>query len=148
MQENFDKIMEFIFKWENWKSNDPDDAGGRTVWGITERIYPNEFPALWDMSKEESREYVKTIYHRDYWDKVNGDNLPKGTDAVVMDTAVNMGATFAEKLKGYDMMTATIERIKRYTEIAAIGNNIKFLRGWIRRVVDLYSFIKLNIYEI
>jgi hypothetical protein len=32
--------------------------------------------------------------------------------------------------------------MKRYTEIAAVGNNIKFLRGWTRRVIDLYYFIK------
>jgi hypothetical protein len=145
MQENFDKIMEFVFRWEGWHSDDPDDAGGRTVWGITERDYPEEFPALWDMDREEAKARAKVIFRMDYWDKVGGDGLPTKTDAVVMDTAVNMGITFANKLKGYDMMTAIIERIKRYTEISAVGNNIKFLRGWIRRVIDLYYFIKLNI---
>jgi len=143
MQENFDKAMEFILKWEGWHSDDPDDAGGKTVWGITERDYPEEFPALWNMGKEESKEYVKKFYKKDYWDKVGGDGLSKSVDIIIFDTAVNMGTTFANKLKGYDMNTALMERIKRYTEIAAIGNNIKFLRGWIRRVIDLYYFVKL-----
>jgi hypothetical protein len=145
MQENFDKIMEFVFIHEGYKSDDPDDAGGKTVWGITERDYPEEFPALWNMNKNDAQLRAKVLFRRDYWDKVGGDILPTKTDAVVMDTAVNMGISFANKLKGYDMMTAIIERIKRYTEIAAVGNNIKFLRGWIRRVIDLYYFIKLNI---
>jgi len=144
MTENFEKIMVFVFKWEGWKSNDPDDIGGRTVWGICEKYYPGDVPLIWDMTKEASKEYAKGIYRRDYWNKVDGDNLAAGTDAVVMDSAVNMGISFARKLKGYDMPTAMIERIKRYTEIAQHGNNIKFLRGWIRRVVDLYYFIKLN----
>ena len=144
MTENFNKIMEFIFLWEGWKSDDPDDAGGRTVWGICEKYYPDDVETMWNMTKEESKEYAKTIFRRDYWNRINGDNLPAKTDAVVMDTCVNMGHLFAEKISHYDMMTAIIERIKRYTEIAKVGNNIKFLRGWIRRVIDLYYFIKQN----
>jgi hypothetical protein len=144
MTENFDKIMEFVFKWEGWKSNDPDDAGGRTVWGIAEKYYPEDVELMWNMTKKDSQEYAKKIFHRDYWDRCNCNHIQKGTDAIVMDTCVNMGHIFAEKLKGYDPCTAVIERIKRYTEIAAVGNNIKFLRGWIRRAVDLYYFVKLN----
>jgi hypothetical protein len=144
MAANFGKSMEFVLKWEGWHSDDPDDVGGRTVWGITERDYPEEFPALWDMGRDESREYVKTIYRRDYWDKVRGDDLPAKTDIVVMDSAVNMGVYFANQLARYDNFTAIIKRIERYTEIAKANNgkNIKFLRGWIRRVVDLYYFIQ------
>jgi len=142
MTENFDKIMEFIFTWEGWKSNDPDDAGGRTVWGITERVYPEEFPALWDMSKEDSKVRAKFLFRRDYWDKINGDNLEKGKDAFIMDAAVNMGRYFAQQLKQYELNDAFMERLHRYIQIAAQGNNIKFLRGWFRRVYGLYWFIK------
>ena len=145
MQENFDKIMVFVFQHEGWKSDDPDDAGGRTVWGINEKAHPAEVAAMWDMTKEASQEYAKPIYRKEYWDKIDGDNLSAKTDVLLFDTAVNMGVTFALKLKGYDVNTAIIERIKRYTEIAAVGNNIKFLRGWIRRVCDLFYFIKLNV---
>ena len=144
MTDNFDKIMEFVFNHEGWKSDDPDDAGGRTVWGIAEKYYPDDVALMWDMTKEDAQEYAKTIYRRDYWNRINGDALPEKTDAVVMDTCVNMGHIFAEKIKGYDFFTGIIERIKRYTEIAHVGNNIKFLRGWIRRVIDLYYFIKQN----
>lgn len=136
--------MEFIFTWEGYKSDDPDDAGGRTVWGICEKYYPDDVELMWNMSKEESKEHAKIIFKRDYWNRCGCDALPKGTDAVVMDTCVNMGHIFAEKLKQYDTMTAIIERIKRYCEIAKVGNNIKFLRGWIRRAIDLYYFVKLN----
>lgn len=142
MTKNFDKIMEFVFKWEGYKSHDHDDAGGRTVWGITERDYPNEFPALWDMGKEEARARAKVIFRRDYWDKVDGDNLPDGVDALVFDTAVNMGTYFALQLKPLALDDAIMNRLERYTNIAAQGNNIKFLRGWFRRVLDLYHFIK------
>jgi lysozyme family protein len=144
MQENFDKIMEFVFRWEGYKSDDPDDVGGRTVWGITERDYPDEFPAIWNMSKEDAKARAKVIFRRDYWDKVDGDNLTSGLDALVFDTAVNMGRYFAYQLKPLNMNDAFMERMRRYTQIAAQGNNIKFLRGWTRRVIDLYYFIKDN----
>lgn len=145
MEANFDKIMEFIFKWEGWHSDIPGDAGGKTVWGITERVYPEEFPALWDMSKEDSKVRAKFLFRRDYWDKINGDDLPNGVDALVMDTCVNMGKFFALQLKPLSLSDGIMERLNRYTNIAAQGNNIKFLRGWFRRVYDLYQFIKLNI---
>lgn len=142
MTNNFDKIMEFVFRWEGWKSDDPDDAGHRTVWGITERDYPDDVPLMWDMSKQESQDYAKNIFHRDYWNAVDGDNLASGLDALILDVAVNMGRYFANSLKTLSMNDAFMERIRRYTQIAAQGNNIKFLRGWIRRTIDLYYFIK------
>lgn len=39
---------------------------------------------------------------------------------------------------GEDLFVARykLSRIKRYNEIAAKGNNIKFLRGWINRVIN------------
>jgi lysozyme family protein len=142
MTENFDKIMEFVFSWEGWKSDDPDDAGRRTVWGITGRDYPHDVELMWNMSKEESKEYAKNIFHRDYWNAVDGDNLEKGKDAFIMDTAVNMGKYFSYQLKQYELNDAFMERLHRYIQIAAQGNNIKFLRGWFRRVYGLYWFIK------
>jgi len=142
MTQNFDKIMDFVFKWEGWKSSDPDDVGGRTVWGICERDYPVDVPKMWIMSKQGAQNYAKTIFRRDYWDKVNGDELENKTDAVIMDTAVNMGRHFALQLKPLSTEDAVMKRLQRYTEIAAQGNNIKFLRGWFRRVLDLYNFIK------
>jgi len=144
MTENFDKIMEFVFRWEGWKSDDPDDAGGRTVCGIAEKYYPDEVPLMWEMTQADAQEYAKTIYRRDYWNRIGGDNIQSGTDAIVMDAAVNMGKTFAETLKHYDKYTAMIERIKRYVAIANVGKNLKFLRGWINRTIDLYYFVKEN----
>jgi len=145
MTENFDKIMEFVFSWEGWKSDDPDDAGRRTVWGITERDYPDEFPALWNMSKEDAKARAKVLFRIHYWDKIDGDNLPSGLDGFILDVAINMGKYFANELKHLPMNDAFMERIRRYTQIAAQGKNIKFLRGWIRRTVDLYYFIKTNL---
>jgi len=145
MQENFNKIMEFVFTWEGYKSDDPDDAGGRTIWGICARDYPAEVALMWDMPKEESKAYAKNIFRTNYWDKINGDDLEKGKDAFIMDTSVNMGRYFANSLKQYELNDAFMERLNRYIQIAAQGNNIKFLRGWFRRVYGLYWFIKKDL---
>jgi lysozyme family protein len=142
MNENYDKIIDFVLSWEGWRSDDEHDPGGRTVWGIAARFYPREVALMWEMTEEDAKEYAKGIYRRDYWNKVNGDNLVTGTDALIFDTCVNMGMAFAKSLQQYDTMTGIMKRIERYTDIASHGNNIKFLRGWIRRVISLYAFIK------
>lgn len=49
-------------------------------------------------------------------------------NACIADTTNMSAELFIAKYK--------LERIRRYNEIAAKGNNIKFLRGWINRVLN------------
>ena len=39
-------------------------------------------------------------------------------------------------MKNFKLNKIKIERIREYNRIAAQGNNIKFLRGWINRVIN------------
>lgn len=86
--------------YEGGKVDDPDDPGGRTAYGITQRVYDawrrrkNLRPR--DVFKIEESE-VKSIYEVQYWDAVNGDRLPSGLDFVVLDCAVHSGVKQAVK---------------------------------------------------
>ena len=37
---DFDKALKFVLKWEGGYSNDPNDPGGETKYGISKRSYP------------------------------------------------------------------------------------------------------------
>jgi lysozyme family protein len=85
MINNYPKCLEVILKSEGGYVNDPHDAGGETNMGISKRAYPNL-----DI-KNLTKQQVSDIYHKDYWNKVQGDALPSGLDLVAFDSAVNSG---------------------------------------------------------
>lgn len=89
---NFDKAFAQVIGLEGGYSNDPQDPGGETNYGISQRAYPNENIA--DLTLERA----KFLYKRDYWDKVKGDDLPEQLGSFMFDAAVNQGVETAIKL--------------------------------------------------
>ena len=82
---NFEKALEFVLSHEGGYSNDPNDPGGETNFGISKRAYPSE-----DI-KAMTRDRAETIYRRDYWDFEKCELLPGPIALVVFDCAVNQG---------------------------------------------------------
>ena len=145
MKENFDKAFEFIMRWEGYKSNDPDDSGGRTIFGISERSHSEVVKRLWDMPKAEAREEAKIFYKTEYWDRTHGDSLPDKIDIFAFDTAVNIGISQSSWITDEglnNLFDCFIMRLRYYSQIAKYGNNIKYLRGWLNRVIDLWEYLK------
>jgi lysozyme family protein len=65
--------------------NDPRDPGGETNWGISKRSYPNlDIKAL-------TRDQAIAIYQRDFWLKVDADQMPDVLGFQALDFAVNSG---------------------------------------------------------
>lgn len=97
----FDDSLPVTLVYEGAFSDNPHDPGGRTMKGITQHVYD----AFRDLNKQ-PRQDVKlitnpelyTIYQAQYWDKVEGDNLPPGLDLAVFDFAVNSGPEQAVKV--------------------------------------------------
>lgn len=69
--------------------NDPHDPGGETKWGISKRSYPNV-----DIANLR-REDAIAIYQRDFWNVVDGDELPDAVAFQALDFAVNSGCDTA-----------------------------------------------------
>jgi lysozyme family protein len=147
---------------EGWdaESNDPDDRGGYTRYGIAQKFWPEV-----DV-KNLDEEGAKNFYRTRFWDALQLDKLNDPRVAIkVFDTAVNMGNQWggkmlqmalndyndaygltvdgrigprtieaANKADGDAVLLFMVNRlIDRYTELANIGNNMKFKKGWITR---------------
>lgn len=73
-------------------TDDPNDSGGATRWGVTEKR-ARQSGYTGDM-RTMPRSVAERIYAEDYWDVVRGDDLASLSPAVafeVVDTGVNMG---------------------------------------------------------
>ncbi len=99
MDNNFDRCLAFVLKEEGGNDDDPNDHGGRTSRGITQREWdkfiltnPGRPSDVWKASDED----IKTIYHDSYW-MPHCLSLPSGLDLVYFDFAVNAGSGQAIK---------------------------------------------------
>src|SRR6185369_9247630 len=90
----FEKSIPFILRWEGGFVDHPDDPGGRTNKGITQKVYDGwrarqVMPAR-DVKEMDETE-LQAIYAADYWVPPRCDLLGSPLDLVQFDTAVNMG---------------------------------------------------------
>jgi lysozyme family protein len=138
-------------------TDDPNDKGGLTKYGISQRSYPSvDIRGL-------SEADAKAIYRRDYWDPVQGDSImSQGVAEAVFDFAVNagvktairiaqtvigvvsdgmMGGVTVRKLNESDgaafVAAFTLGKIARYAAICRKNpEQKKFLYGWIVRALE------------
>ena len=92
----FEACLAHVLKHEGFYSDDPCDPGGKTMRGITQRVYDawrerqgKARAHVWDIAKDE----IEAIYRANYWAVVRADELPAGLDLAVFDFAVNSGPT-------------------------------------------------------
>jgi lysozyme family protein len=114
MKENFAKSFMKVLEHEGGYVNHPDDPGGRTNMGITQKVYEKYLgrPATEQEMKDMKIGDARNIYMENYWDKVKGDDLPNGVDFSVFDWAVNSGVSRASK---------ALQRIVGVTDDGVIG---------------------------
>lgn len=86
-----------------------------------------------DVSKAELRaisaDDLRTIYRRDYWDKVRGDDLPAGLDLVAFDGAVNSGPAQSAKWLQRAIGVKDDGRIGAGTIEAALASDVRAVIG-------------------
>lgn len=153
---NFDIAIQKTLGHEGLLSNDPDDSGGLTKYGISQRAYPNEDIANLTIDR------AKFIYKRDYWDSAKLDSIVSQKIAEsIFDFAVNAGVEtsvrFAQEVVGTDadgivgkntiyainifnerlfMAEFRLKKIERYVGIIdKKPTQIKYLKGWIKRAL-------------
>lgn len=137
-------------------TNDPTDRGGLTKFGISQKSYPSM-----DI-KNLTEEQAKYLYKIDFWQKIRGDEIESQHIAeLIFEACVNMGARAGVRMaqiaaavtvdgivgrKTVDAINSTSEAlfvaqyklalIEYYADIVANdGTQIRFLLGWIRRVL-------------
>lgn len=87
--------LEKVLKWEGGRVDDPNDLGGRTAYGITQRTYNQYYEGdVWDITPIQ----IRTIYRAGYWNKISGDSIENQSIAeFLFDWAVNCGPSTAIK---------------------------------------------------
>lgn len=108
---NIQQEIDNLIKREGGFVNDPDDHGGATNYGITQRtltMYLGRECSTDDI-KNLSKQTAKDIYYINYYIKPSINLLPDLIKPIVLDMAVNMGAGRSIKLlqtalenKGFD----------------------------------------------
>lgn len=100
MERNFPDALAHTLQFEGGWSNNPNDPGGATMKGITQRTYNNYLgrQASQDELRNISDADVAAIYRKLYWNECLGDELADGLDFAVFDAAVNTGPREASRL--------------------------------------------------
>lgn len=140
---NFDKVIPLLLKDEGGYSNDPNDAGGPTNFGITLTDYRKYIKSNGTANdvRNMTVDQAKTIYKTKYWDALSCDTLPNGVDYTCFDYGVNSGLgrprnalkKFPDK-KGADLINAINDERMAFLTSIGHGHNAGFLRGWTNRV--------------
>ena len=88
----FDEAFQRVIGHEGGYVNDTRDPGGRTKYGISQRIYPGEDIAGMTLDR------ARAIYLRDFWGPAGCDAVPDGVKFDLFDAAVNSGVKAAAKM--------------------------------------------------
>ena len=154
----FEKFIPIILANEGGLSDNVNDKGGLTKYGISQKAYPDLDIRNLTKSKAEA------IYKRDYYDRCMCDLIEDEMLALhLFDFAVNAGVSRAVKLlqtilgvysdgiMGKQTVTAAntancanafISARKNYYKHISTGRNIVFLKGWINRVDNTTKALK------
>jgi lysozyme family protein len=150
---DFSRCIDPILAEEGGLSRHPDDPGGLTKYGISQRSYPKLNIAALTLANAEE------LYRNDYWLPIHGDQLPDGLDLLMLDCAINQGPQTAIKLLQHALQiqadgligpqtlsaaeaampgildTFAAERALRYE---LNPNEATFGRGWFRRLLRMH----------
>jgi lysozyme family protein len=116
MNRNWDKSFDLVIVNEGGFVNNRKDPGGATNWGCTQAVwekYVGHSVTVDDM-KALTKEDVKPLYKRNYWDALHGDAIPSGFDYCLFDCGINSGVGRSAKF---------IQEIVGVAPDGAIGNN-------------------------
>lgn len=93
----FTEIIPHILDREGGYIDHPNDRGGATNYGITQRVYREWRGADTDV-KNITKDEASRIYYEYYWKPSKAELLPAAVRDIHMDAAVNHGVARAAKL--------------------------------------------------
>lgn len=96
IKDDFPRALEVVLKLEGGYSDDPRDSGGKTQYGITEKV-ARAFGYSGDM-RELTKQTAAEIYKQGYWLNCKCDKLRYPLSLYVFDAGVNQGTDAAKKM--------------------------------------------------
>jgi lysozyme family protein len=168
--------LPFVLRWEGGFVDHPDDPGGATNKGVTQRVYD-----AWRQRQGLARRSVaeladaemEAIYEEGYWTPPGCDLLRRRLDLVQFDTAVNMGVGRAVRMLqgtlgcavdgdfgpitrqaaeacdlGNALPAYCAAREAYYRRLAELRPRLRvFLKGWLNRLNALRQQVGLSAQE-
>jgi hypothetical protein len=143
VRENFSWCAQFVVRQlEGKATDDPDDPGGFTIWGLASKYNP-------EVTRDMTYEQALPIFFKRYWQPAGCNDAPWPMDFVLFDGAVNPqddpalpGVGNQELLSVIpdpnDWKRFLIERMARYGR----RSNLKYIRGHIARCHNLTKAIE------
>ena len=140
MRDSFDKAFKITIGLEGKPSNDPDDPGGYTIWGLSSRFNREVTPRM-------TLEQAKDVYLNKYWIPAGCDDAPFPMDIALFDSQVNpqndpklpgVGNQEILNMKPENWQEYMIFRMQRYMRCS----KEKYVKGHIFRVLRLCKQIK------
>lgn len=138
----YDAAMVRVFADEGGYTNDPQDPGGATNWGITiydARMYwkPNATPT--DV-RAMPKDVAKDIYRKHYAAPLHYDELPAGFDYSVLDAGINSGVGRAIPWAG-KALGKPVKSISEVVQLAApVNDKVSLIqRYWQTRLSFLHG---------
>jgi hypothetical protein len=140
MRDSFDKAFELVIGLEGKPTNDPNDPGGFTIFGLSCRYNPGISPAT-------TVEQAKGIYLERYWIPAGCDNAAYPMDICLFDSQVNPqndpkwnygGNKEILNMNPENWQDYMMLRMLRYMRNSKDG----FVKGHVFRVLRLYQKIK------
>jgi lysozyme family protein len=137
---DFDTAFGRLIGFEGGVSNNPQDPGGLTKYGISQKAFPNVDIANLTL------EQAKAIYKAQYWDAIRADTLPDVLRYVAFDAAVNSGVNRSNvwlqlALSGNPEPYQALARFVGYRLkfMASLSTWSTFGRGWTLRNADILT---------
>jgi lysozyme family protein len=156
---DFETAFSRLLTFEGGFSNNPDDTGGATRYGVTEAV-ARKYGYTGDMTAF-PLDLAKRIYHDEFWYPLRCDELPDALRYDIFDAAVNSGVGQAAKwfqtalgvpvdgvigprtLAAASVGIPSLVRVKFYGARLAFMTTLPgwtaFGKGWARRIADLLA---------
>jgi lysozyme family protein len=159
----YETAIAFILRVEGPLSDDSEDNGGETKWGVARRAHPEITDEQWaNWTVEDSA----AMFWRRYWVPIRGDELPGPIALAVFDAAVNQGLHAAVTMLQEELHVTvdghlgpkTLEAIRHrhaddlaraycarrgfryaYNRDEFNPDFVRFGRGWMGRLLDCYG---------
>lgn len=140
MRESFDRAFQLTIGFEGKPTQDPNDPGGFTIWGLAKRYHP-------EVDENTNIEYARAVYLKQYWIPSGCDDQPFPMDICLFDSAVNPqndpklpggGNQEILNLKPENWQEYMIFRMQRYRRVS----KEIYVKGHIFRVLELCKLIK------
>jgi hypothetical protein len=144
MKENFDKAFDLLIELEG-------RDGINSFYGIDKYAFPEEYAEIQQLPEDKQLDYAKTFYKKNFWDKLDCDNLADKVDIAAFQFAVNIYwkrvLALLKMMEGkYDnpaimWRDVLFHQIEFYYLIGK-GDDAKYLRGWIGRVIRTWKSLQ------